>query len=59
MYSGYASKYAVRVGVFVMCVSVNASCIVKLYKFGVRVFINVIRLSVYFYLYVVYILSVL
>ena len=26
MYSGYASKYAVRVGVYVMCVSVNASC---------------------------------
>ena len=30
---------------------------VNLYKFGVRVFIT--RLSVYFYLYVVYILSVL
>ena len=30
---------------------------VKLYKFGVRVFIT--RPSVYFYLYVVYILSVL
>ena len=25
MYSGYASKYAVRVGVYVKCVSVNAS----------------------------------
>ena len=32
---------------------------VKLYKFGVRMFIHVTRLSVYFYLYVVYILSVL
>ena len=32
---------------------------VKLYKFGVRVFIHVTSLSVYFYLYVVYILSVL
>ena len=30
---------------------------VKLYKFGVRV--SITRLSVYFYLYVVYILSVL
>ena len=30
---------------------------VKFYKFGVRVFIT--RLSVYFYLYIVYILSVL
>ena len=59
MYSGYASKYAVLVGVYVMCVSVNASCEVKLYKFGVRVFIHVTTLSVYFYLYVVYILSVL
>ena len=55
MYSGYASKYAVRVGVYVKCVSVDASC--ELYKFGVRVFIT--RPSVYFYLYVVYILSVL
>ena len=26
MYSGYASKYAVRVGVYGKCVSVNASC---------------------------------
>ena len=26
MYSGYASKYAMRVGVYVQCVSVNASC---------------------------------
>ena len=26
MYSGYASKYVVRVGVYVKCVSVNASC---------------------------------
>ena len=26
MYSGYAIKYAVRVGVSVKCVSVNASC---------------------------------
>ena len=26
MYSGYASKYAVHVGVYVKCVSVNASC---------------------------------
>ena len=25
MYSGYASKYAVRVGVYIKCVSVNAS----------------------------------
>ena len=24
MYSGYASKYAVRVGIYVKCVSVNA-----------------------------------
>ena len=30
---------------------------VKLYKFGLQVFIT--RLSVYFYLYIVYILSVL
>ena len=26
MYLGFASKYAVRVGVYVQCVSVNASC---------------------------------
>ena len=26
MYSAYASQYAVRVGVYVKCVSVNASC---------------------------------
>ena len=26
MYLGYASKYAARVGVYVKCVSVNASC---------------------------------
>ena len=26
MYSGYVSKYAVRVSVYVKCVSVNASC---------------------------------
>ena len=26
MYSGYASKYAMHVGVYVKCVSVNASC---------------------------------
>ena len=26
MNSGYASKYAVRVGVYFKCVSVNASC---------------------------------
>ena len=26
MYSGYASKYALRVGVYTMCVSVNVSC---------------------------------
>ena len=26
MYSGYASRYAVHVGVYVKCVSVNASC---------------------------------
>ena len=26
MYSGYASKYVLRVGVYVKCVSVNASC---------------------------------
>ena len=32
---------------------------VKLYKFGVRVFIHVTRLSVYFYLYVEYILTML
>ena len=26
MYSGYEGKYVIRVGVYVKCVSVNASC---------------------------------
>ena len=44
MYSRYASIYVVRVGVYVKCVCVNISCVSGVY---------------FFYLYVVYILSVL
>ena len=51
MYSGYVSVYAVHVGVYVKNLLMPA---VQLYKFGVRVCIT----GVYFYLYVVYLLSV-
>ena len=44
MYSGYASKYAVRVG-YMPCVYLLMPA-VKLYEFGVRMFIHVTRLSI-------------